>query len=315
MLGLMTSIRPERRAHRPPPLRAGTRVGLVAPAGPVTEERIASACAQCEQLGLEPVLGAAVRLRRGFLAGEDSERLADLSRMLHDPAIDAIWALRGGYGTIRLLDGLAPPDRPRPYLGFSDNTAIHLWLLHCGLVSFHGPHAGAELPPLSEECLRRVLFQENAAGQLPLPADAPPPATLVTGVAEGELIGGNLALVAALCGTPWQPDCRGRLLFIEDIGEPGYRVDRLLQQLRLAGALAGVAGLVGGRFTECGTDEETAEVQATVAEFAHRLGVPAALGFPIGHDPENWTLPLGVRARLDADAPSLSILEPAVEQR
>jgi len=309
------SSRSRRRPRRPPPLQPGARVGLVAPAGPVTEERVASALAQCRQLGLVPVLGAAARLRRGFLAGSDPERLADLAGMLHDPAIDAVWALRGGYGTMRLLSALHPPERPRAYLGFSDNTAIHLWLLRAGLVSFHGPHAGAELPALSEECLRRVLFTTSPAGPLPLPTDAPPPVTLLPGSAEGELIGGNLALVAALCGTPWQPRARGRILFIEDVGEPGYRVDRFLRQLQLAGVLDGVAGLAGGRFTECGTEEETAEVAATLREFAEELGVPAVLGFPIGHDPDNWTVPLGVRARLDADAGSLSLLEPAVEHR
>ena len=299
--------------HRPPALRSGSRVGLVAPAGPVTEERIESALSMCAQLGLEPVLGEAVRRRRGFLAGSDAERLADLNGMLGDPAIDAVWALRGGYGTMRLLRGLLPPSRPRAYIGFSDNTAVHVRLLQAGLVSFHGPHAGGELPPLAEGCLRRVLFSAAPAGRLPLPATAPPPLTLVAGQAEGELVGGNLALLAALCGTPWQPSARGRLLFIEDVGEAGYRVDRLLRQLQLAGVLDGVAGLAGGRFTECGTAEDTVEVAATLREFAAELGVPAVLGFPIGHEPDNWTLPLGVRAWLDADAGSLSLLEPAVE--
>jgi muramoyltetrapeptide carboxypeptidase len=208
-----------------------------------------------------------------------------------------------------------PPERPRVYLGFSDNTAIHLWLLGENMVSFHGPHAGAELPPLAELCLQLALFSDQPAGQLPLPTDATPPATLVSGSAEGELVGGNLSLVAALCGTPWQPTARGRLLFIEDVGEPGYRVDRMLRQLLFAGVLDGVAGLAGGRFTDCDTPEEAAEVADTVREFAQQLGVPAVLGFPIGHDADNWTVPLGVRARLDADACSLSLLEPAVEPR
>jgi muramoyltetrapeptide carboxypeptidase len=158
-----------------------------------------------------------------------------------------------------------------------------------------------------------VLFSEGAAGRLPLPVDGPPPATLVPGIADGELVGGNLSLVAALCGTPWQPTARDRLLFIEDVGEPGYRIDRMLRQLLLAGVLDGVVGLACGRFTECGTEEETAEVEATLREFALQLGVPAVLGFPIGHDADNWTVPLGVRARLDADAGTLSLLEPAVE--
>jgi len=300
--------------RRPRVLEPGARVGLVAPAGPVTDERIDRALAQCLELGLEPVLGKAARSRQGFLAGPDDQRLADLEAMLHDPGLAAVWALRGGYGAMRLLPRLTPPTSPIAYLGFSDNTALHLWLHRAGLVSFHAPHAGAGLSPVARACLERVLFRPDAAGELPLAVDGAPPETLVPGVAEGELLGGNLALLAALCGTPWQPAARDCILFVEDVGETGYRVDRLFRQLQLAGVLDGVAGLAGGQFTECGSAEDTAEVAAVVREFAAELGVPAVLGLPIGHDADNWTLPLGVRARLDAGEGSLSLLEPAVER-
>lgn len=297
--------------RRPPMLRPGARVGLVAPAGPVTEERISAALAHCTLLEVEPVLGHAVRERTAYLAGSDAARLADLMRMMHDPSIDAVWALRGGYGTMRLLRAFEPPAAPRLYLGFSDNTAIHLRLLAHGHVSFHGPHPGADLPPVALECLRRVLFDNSPAGVLPAGERSPTP--LVGGLAEGELVGGNLSLLAALCGTPWPLHARGRIVFFEEIGEPAYRVDRLLRQLELAGALEGAAGLALGQFTECGDAAEAALVESVVREFAQSLGVPAVLGLPIGHVAENWTLPLGVRARLDADAGTLSLLEPAVE--
>lgn len=301
-------------AYAPAPvLRAGAAVALVAPAGPMAEERIQVALQRCEQFGFQPVLGRAARGRRGFLAGSDAERLADLQEMLLRDDIDAIWALRGGYGTMRLLSALEPPRTPRAFIGFSDNTALHLWLLHHGFVSFHGPHAGGELPDFALDVFQRVLFDAAAPGVLPVPQGASP-TTLQAGVAEGVLLGGNLALLAALCGTPWQPSARGRILFFEDVGEPGYRVDRLLQQLLLAGALEDVAGLAIGQFTDSGEPGEDEIVQEVLREFAAHIGVPAVSGFPIGHVADNWTLPQGVQAQLDADAGTLALLEPAVRQ-
>lgn len=297
---------------RPPRLRDGARVALIAPAGPISEERVDIALDRCERLGLVPVLGQAARSRHGgYLAGSDDDRLADMQWALTAPDIDAAWALRGGYGTMRLLDRLdlsSMVARPRAYIGFSDNTAMHLALLARGVVSFHAPHAGGDATQLSEQCVRDVLFAARAAGTLPLPAD-PPVDVLREGVAEGPLIGGNLALLAGMCGTPGAPVARGAILFVEDIGEHAYRLDRQWTQLRLAGALDGVAGIAFGRFTDCGAADE---LRALLQEFADAAGVPAVTNFPIGHEPDNWTLPLGVRARLDATHGTLTLLEPAV---
>ncbi|MGH7464920.1 MAG: S66 peptidase family protein [Longimicrobiales bacterium] len=297
---------------RPPRLREGARVALIAPAGPITDERIEIALDRCARLGLVPALGAAARGRHGgYLAGNDDERLDDLQWALTSPEIDAVWALRGGYGTMRLLNRLDLEPiarRPRAYIGFSDNTAVHLALLARHVVSFHAPHAGGDATPLAEQCLRDVLFDARAAGVLPLPA-APRPVTLRPGAAEGPLIGGNLALLAAMCGTPGAPVARAAIVFVEDIGEHGYRVDRQWTQLVLAGALDGVAGIAFGRFTDCG---DSAEVRALLQTFADDAGVPAVMDLPIGHEPDNWTLPLGVRARLDASRGTLELLEPAV---
>lgn len=308
-----SAIGADRPRRRPPTLGPGGRVALVAPAGPVTEARIAAALEHCARFRLEPVLGPSALAREGFLAGPDEQRLRDLQWALDDPRVDAVWALRGGYGTMRLLPRLRPPVSPRAFIGFSDNTALHLWLRRAGLVSFHAPHPGADLPPLAEDCFRRVLLSADPAGVLPLPPDAPV-CTLVGGAAEGELVGGNLSLVAALCGTPWQAITRGRILFLEEVGEAPYRLDRLLRQLELAGVLEGVAGIAFGRFTDCAGDPGDPEAGALLAEAAERAGVPAVLGLPIGHVPDNWTLPLGVRARLDADAGTLELLEAAVEE-
>jgi muramoyltetrapeptide carboxypeptidase len=295
---------------RPPRLREGARVALVAPAGPVVPERIDIALERCRRYGLEPVLGAAARGTHGtYLAGSDTERLHDLQQALVDPGIDAVWALRGGYGTMRLLAelDLEPLTRqPRAYLGFSDNTAIHLALQARGVVSFHAPHAGGDATELAEAELRRVLWDAAPAGPLPVPEDRPG-VTLLPGTAEGPLTGGNLSLLAAMCGTPAQPRAAGSILFIEEIGEEAYRIDRAWMQLLLSGALDGVAGIAFGRFTDCGDG-----LLEFLEGLAAPLGVPVLADLPIGHEPDNWTLPMGVRARLDTGAGTVELLEGAV---
>lgn len=304
---------------RPPALRPGARVALVAPAGPLADGAVERAVERVRAWGWEPVPGDFCRGRCGFLAGTDEERAADFEAALRSPDNDAIWCLRGGYGTLRILDRIdwAPlVERPRPLIGFSDNTALHLALFRRGVVSFHGPHpATPEVTEFSREGLLRVLTRPEPAGVLPFPAEGPRrAATLHTGRAEGPLVGGNLALLAALAGTPWALHARGAVLFLEDVGEASYRVDRMLSQLLLSGALDGVAGVAVGAFSES-PDEGRAEYPSATDVIAERLaplGVPVAAGFPFGHIDESWTLPLGVRARLDAERGTLELLEPAV---
>lgn len=304
---------------RPPALRPGARVALVAPAGPLPEGAVDRAVERVREWGWEPVTGDFCRGRCGFLAGTDDERAADFQEALRSPDNDAVWCLRGGYGTMRILGRIdwAPlVERPRPLVGFSDNTALHLALFRRGVVSFHGPHpATPELPEFSRDGLLRVLTSAEPAGTLPFPAGGPRRAdTLSAGVAEGPLVGGNLALLAALAGTPWALRAEGAVLFLEDVGEPSYRVDRMLSQLLLSGALEGVAGIAVGAFSES-PDEGKPELPSAAEVVAERLaplGVPIAFGFPFGHVDESWTLPLGVRARLDAGAGMLALTEPAV---
>jgi muramoyltetrapeptide carboxypeptidase len=300
-------------ALRPPRLRPGARVALIAPAGPVSEAKVTTALMRCAALGLEPVLGAGARDRAGYLAGPDDVRARDLNHAIADPGIDAIWALRGGYGTMRLLPALdlAPlRARPKAFIGFSDNTALHHAFARAGLVSFHGPHAASPFPAFTAACFQRVLFQAEPAGVLPIAIEDDPPCTLAGGVGEGILGGGNLSLLASLCGTEISFDARGRIVVLEDVGEPLYRVDRALTQLLLAGALDGAAGLTFGRFTESPSSE--GRLEDVLGGLAHTLGVPAVHGFPVGHVDHNWCLPFGVRARLDADRGVLEIVEPAV---
>lgn len=270
--------------------------------------------ARCVSLGLQPVVFPSAGARHRYLAGTDAQRIADLQAAFDDPSIDAVWALRGGYGTLRILHRL-DLDRQRrapiPFIGFSDNTTIHVLHVALNVVSFHGPHPGADFPAETEEAFRRVLFSAEPAGKLPVRAGDPRPRTLVGGHAEAPIVGGGLALLAALCGTPNALRAQGRILFLEDIGEPAYRVDRMLLQLEQAGVMVGIVGLVFGRFTG-EPDDDPHPVADVISEFAERIGVPAVTDLPFGHIEHNWTLPVGVRARLDGDAATISLTEPAV---
>jgi muramoyltetrapeptide carboxypeptidase len=302
-------------------------VALVAPAGPLLErDDLARAEALCRALGYEPVLGANTAQRHGYFAGTDEQRLDDLNTALRDPEVAAIWCIRGGYGTTRILDRVdfnALAARPRPVIGYSDITAILAAAgRHAGVVTFHAPMARAAMPPFSRRHFERVLTAAAPAGRLERlaePADVLLPrenriATLRGGTAEGPLAGGNLTLLQCLLGTDHFPDLDGAILFLEDVGEDLYRVDRMLAHLRMAGALARLAGVAVGRFTELKREMTDGALgfDEVLATYFLPLGIPVAYGFPVGHIDDQWTLPLGVRARLDADAGELELLEAAV---
>jgi muramoyltetrapeptide carboxypeptidase len=316
-------------AIRPPKLAPGSRIALVAPAGPLLErDDLTRAVELCRALGYEPLLGDHAGQRYGYLAGTDEERVNDLNAALRNPAVDAIWCLRGGYGTIRILHSIdfdALARRPRALIGFSDITTILVTAVaRAGVVAFHGPVARAAMPAFSRWHFERVLSCAEPAGRLgrlPARPDVLIPrddriVTLSGGVAEGHLIGGNLTLLQCLIGTPYFPDLEGAILFIEEVGEALYRVDRMLAHLRLIGALDRLAGIVVGRFTELQRQipDGALGLDEVLSTYFRPLGIPVGYGFPIGHIDDQWTLPLGVRARFDADAGELELLEAAVAE-
>ena len=286
----------------PPPLAPGARVALVAPAGPVSAADVARAEANARSFGWEPRVGAHALARADYFAGGDAERAGDLNAALADPGVDGVWCLRGGYGAMRVLDAVdyaALARRPRAVVGYSDVTALHLACAAQvpGLVTFHGPTARAELTAFSRASLGRAVGQraEDPCGP------APAARALRPGRAAGRLAGGNLALLAALCGTAYAPHFAGAVVLLEDVNEPVYRVDRMLRQLLLAGALAGCRALVFGHCTRCPEeceDDGRRTLAAVVEEAAALLGVPAAVGVPVGHVDDQWTLPLGARAEI-----------------
>lgn len=294
--------------REPPPLAPGAHVALVSPSGPLNgPHELERAVATAESLGWSVQIGDHVLARSGYFAGDDAQRGDDLVRALTDHRVDGIWCVRGGYGAARLLPRVSPALQtasPKALVGYSDITALHAAWQRAGLVSFHGPTARAPLTDFSRASLVNIVQQRGAPVW-----HAPDAVTLVSGEAEGRLAGGNLALIASLCGTPWACDFRDAIVVLEDINEASYRLDRMLTQLRLAGAFAGCRGLAIGQFTDCpdGTDDGARPVATIMTELADALALPAVLGIPVGHVPDQWTLPLGARATLDADAKTLSI--------
>ncbi len=311
----------------PPRLGPGARIALVAPSGPLLErDDCHRAESLCRALGFEPHVLPHAQRAYGYLAGTDQERLADLNAALTDPQFDAVWCLRGGDGMNRIIadvDFAAFARAPKAVIGFSDITVLLLALWReTGVVSFHGPVAREPMPGLAQRSFEAVLTRATPAGTLErpaIPADVLLPQdgrviTLVSGRAEGRLIGGNLTLLQALVGTRFAAELRGAILFLEDVNEDLYRIDRMLAHLRLAGVLDGVAGVAIGQFTDCrrSTPDGGLGLDAVLATYFAPLGVPVVMGLPIGHIPAQWTVPVGVRASLDADTGTLALLDAAV---
>jgi muramoyltetrapeptide carboxypeptidase len=297
----------------PKGLEAGARVALVAPAGPLQKpEELPRAQENARTLGWKPVVGAHANERKGYLAGHDRHRLNDINRAIRDPKVDAIWILRGGYGLMRILAGIdydALSRMPKAIIGYSDVTALHAAVQRkCRLITYHGPTAREVLTDFSRDSLERAVMRHaDSCGA------APKAREIDAGEAEGRLVGGNLSLLSSLCGTPFMPDLTDGILILEDVNEPVYRIDRMLQQLKLAGVLNGCRAIVFGDCTSCpeeagGAEAGAGQFDAVLRELAHALGVPCVAGIPVGHIAEQWTIPLGAMATLDTATRTLAVM-------
>jgi muramoyltetrapeptide carboxypeptidase len=314
---------------RPKRLSAGDAVGIVAPASATFQSvDVTVARESLEALGLEVKVGEHVLSRHGYLSGTDKERAADINRFFKDDSIRAVLPIRGGWGSSRVLPHLDFDEirrKPKIVLGYSDITALHL-AIHAktGLVTFHGPNGMGRWDTWSVEYVKRVLFNGEAvtfenpkalADRNSLTQTENRVQTITPGTARGRLIGGNLTVMTTILGSPYVPSTDGAILFIEDVGEDLYRIDRMFTQLKLAGILDRIRGFVFGTCAECGPGEGFASLtlEEIFADHIKPLRIPAWFGAMIGHQTPQWTLPVGADAEIDATAGTIKLLAPAVE--
>ena len=308
-------------------LNLGDTLGLILPASaPADPASIDQAIALFEKLGFKILLGKHGRERNGFLAGDDRSRASDVMSMFKNRKIQGIVCFRGGYGTPRILPMLdyeVIRENPKVFIGFSDISALHCaFLKKSNLVSFHGPNGASlseeNVPKFTLSSWLKSLMQPTAYGRIIQGCPDADIQIVRKGKAVGGLVGGNLALVSSLVGTGYLPSFKDKILFLEDVGEAPYRMDRMLTQLLNAGLMEGVKGVAIGRCHDC-SDNRTnpsGEYRQTVDDvFVERFGrlkIPMVMGLPFGHVSLNATLPVGVKAELDATKGDLIILEPAV---
>ncbi len=312
-------------------LQKGNTIALVAPASPQNEdEQVCMAVETIESLGFNVKTGDHLYCRHGYLAGSDGDRAADLNAAFADEQVDGIITLCGGYGSPRILPYLdydIIAANPKVLMGYSDITALLNGInALTGLVTFHGPIAAQAFTAYTlAEFKKVVMYGESAVllGEPPhfyaaegLVERKNRLTRIVPGRVQGRLIGGNLSLMATLCGTPYAPDFSGAILVLEDVGEATYRLDRMLTQLWLTGGLEKCAGIVFGKFSGCTTSASWAKqltVEEVLVERCRALGIPALRGLMIGHIEDQTTLPIGCMAELDAEAGTLRLLEPGVQ--
>jgi muramoyltetrapeptide carboxypeptidase len=302
---------------------------VVAPASGVSNAEALDAGATLRNLGFKVKLGKHLTKGFGYLAAQDKDRAEEFMQYVHDPEVDCIMAVRGGYGVMRILPQIdfdAIRANPKVIMGFSDITALvnPVYQLS-GVIAFHGPMASSSFDPYTLDSFRRTVMAARPAGTFTESEEFKGSvfserraSTIVPGKAQGRLVGGNLSLVTALMGTPWDIDTTGKILFLEEILEEPYRVDRMLMQLALGGKLAGCAGVALGRFNKCeakpvrGEFTVSLSLEQVLRGILEPLKIPCLYGLSIGHIRSKMTVPVGALATIDADAKTITIDEPAV---
>ena len=299
----------EKKSVRPPRLKPGDTIGIVAPAGPFDPKKFMKGKSVLESMGFQTFFDDGIFQKHGFLAGTDIQRADQINRLFADPAVQAIVCARGGYGSMRilsLLDFETIQTHPKIFLGFSDISAL-LSVLYdrCSLVTFHGP----VVTTLAKATEKTIMAMKTV-----LTSDAPLELTpengkvIKPGVCSGLVAGGNLTTLCHLVGTPYTPNFKGKILLIEDVGEMPYRIDRMLTQMKLAGCFNEIAGLILGGFKECGYLNEVVEIFSNIFEDAD---IPILTGFEVGHGEHNLTIPMGLGATLDTESKKLLFHEPS----
>ena len=314
---------------RPPRLKPGDVVGVITPSTPATNpDRLALVERTIKHFGLQVKWGKHIGKKSGYFGNPVQERLDDLHAMFRDPEVKGVFPIQGGYGTPQLLDGIDYDlirRNPKVFTGYSDITALHLAIhKRTGLVTFHGPNVFSTLTDYTQKHFRKAVFDTAPVGTVTNPPESNslrPKYLLRTirpGKATGRLVGGNLTLISTTMGTPFEIDTRGAILFLEDIGEEPYRIDRMLTQLRLAGKLDQAAGIIFGDCVGCAPNDYKPFVAAgfslgeVLDSILGSVKVPVLSGLTIGHVEDQLTLPMGMMATLDAEAGTLEIKESGV---
>ncbi len=318
LMGLPLRPTTTHRMRKPTRLRPGDTVGLIAPGSPIRPEKMEKALANMEVLGLKVKYNPISAAKHGHLAGTDAERLADLHELFADPQVKAIWCIRGGYGCTRLLphiDYKLIRQSGKFIIGYSDITAL-LQTFHkkIGLPCFHGPVASSTFTPYTTRQVKAMLMKPSPGWVIDPSELDYETESIRPGTATGCLVGGNLSLLAAMVGTPWEARFKNNIVFIEDIGEKPYRIDRMLTQLRQSSDLGKAAAIVLGVFVDCEAREKdnSLTLLETLKDRIYDLGIPTYYGFPTGHIDDQCTLPIGAKAEFDASTGKLRLVDATV---
>ncbi len=324
---------------KPKALKKGDTIGLITPSSSISRYNFEKTLQNLQMLGFNTKYSDNIRVKKGFLAGTDQQRLEDLHAMFRDDDVDGIICARGGYGAGRILSELDYDlirNNPKVFVGYSDITALHMGIFtQAGVVSFHGPNGDSTYTDFSLQQYKSLLLEasdnytissQDALLHPVIPDDQkdlpqtpfPPTITIREGVAEGVLVGGNLTLISTLMGTPYELDFEDSIVFLEDIGESPYRIDRMLTQLILAGKLQKAKGIALGVFVDCEVEIEDPDfpdslsLLEVIRDRTKDLNIPVVYLMPFGHISHNAILPYGIPAELNADDGSIRLIESAV---
>jgi muramoyltetrapeptide carboxypeptidase len=310
--------------RKPRRLKLGDTIGIVSPgSAPLVEAKFNNGVNYLHQKGFHIKLGENILKRRGYLAGNDESRAADLNAMFADPEVKALFCTRGGYGASRILDKIdydLVGNNPKIFMGYSDFTALSLSLLKkSNLITFIGPMVATEfgnnISEFTEQNVWNLLLRKISPYRLEHPHNEDL-VVLRPGKAEGMVLGGCLSVISGVLGTPYLPNFEGSLLFLEEVGEQPHRVDRYLSQLKLAGILDSINGLIFGQFTDCiysDSSKATLTIMEILDDYTKDLDIPVMVNFAFGHASQNITLPIGVKAHIDTDQKSIIIIESPFE--
>lgn len=306
---------PEKKI-KPMALKKGDTLGLIAPGSPIYQESVFDEMLEnLTNLGFELKLGQHVRNRNGYLAGTDAQRLEDLMTMFRDPGVDGIMCIRGGWGCNRLLPDIdyeVIRSNPKVFCGFSDITSLHMAFYEkSDLHTFHGPVGKSVWNSFTTDAFSRVIFDGEKV-TFTIPDSSDDQFVITPGKAEGPLLGGNLSVLTSMIGSGYLPSFEGAILFLEDIGESVYRIDRMLTQLKLAGILDQLSGFIFGKCTDCSAGSNSLTLEQVFDDHIKPLKIPAFYGAMISHEDDNITLPIGIEAEIDADQQKINVAEPGV---